>query len=75
MMESKVVRPPQVVWITGFGDPTRGLLVEWRRRKRRGRIEWAGVIVHVVNYASQDGAEWSIRVDVLSESQFEPASG
>lgn len=72
-MESKPVDPPQLVWITGFGNPTRGLLVEWRKRKKHGQMEWAGVIVHVVTYRSQDGREWSIRVDVLSENQFERA--
>lgn len=72
-MESKVVCPPQVVRITGFGSDSLGLLVEWRKRKRRGREEWAGVIVHVINYRSQDGQEWSIRIDVLSESQFNRA--
>lgn len=52
-MDSEPVAPPQLVWVTGFGDPTQGFLVEWRRRKKRGRAEWAGVIVHVVTYASQ----------------------
>lgn len=74
VMESKAVNPPQLVWITGFGNPTQGMLVEWRKRQMRGHMEWAGVIVHVVTYASQDGHEWSIRVDVMSESQFKPAN-
>lgn len=73
-MESRPVDPPQLVWITGFGNPTRGLLVEWRKQRRRNRIEWAGVVVHVTTYRTQDGSEWSIRVDVLSERQFQPCN-
>ena len=69
-MDAKLVSPPKLVWITGFGNPTRGLLVEWRKRQKHGRTEWAGVVVHVVNYRTQDGDEWSVRVDILSESQF-----
>lgn len=73
-MRPRVVHPPKLVWITGFGNPTQGFLVEWRQRSLRGRASWEGLIVHVVNYSSQDGAEWSIRVDWLEQSQFKQAN-
>lgn len=74
-MLSTVVTPPKLVWITGFGNPTRGLLVEWRKRRRGGREIWEGLIVHIVTYASQDGQEWSVRVDWMRENQFRRADG
>jgi len=69
----KVVHPPKLVWITGFGSTAQGFLVEWRKRRRRGRDVWEGLIVHVVNYSSQDGDEWSVRVDWIAEDQFKQA--
>ncbi|MGN6161602.1 MAG: hypothetical protein ACTHOG_07825 [Marmoricola sp.] len=73
---SRVVKPPQAVWIgDGLGaNPEHGLLLEWRRRKKRGREVWEGLVVYVVSYAGQDGDEWSLRTQWMEASRISPVT-
>lgn len=70
------VDPPKFVTVgSPLASTHPGLLLAWRRVNRRGIDVWEGLVVHVVTYKSQEGSEYSVRVEWQRSASIQPMAG